>query len=177
MKLVWVRQATRAFSCKIVFRLHQVTTVCIFYYERHLKHCQDTDEYRQIDNLLQQRETILQENARVACLTQTNFMFQCNKSNGGQPVPITAINVRSNPARGQVYTIQHYVIKFVSDLQQVSGFLRAILLLIDMSIKEHAYKQYIQYCDRSMKGNEMKGKEMNMVEHLYIHIKPPPNLL
>ena len=50
----------------------------------------------------------------------------------------------------------------------------AILLLIVMSIKEHAYKQYIQYCDRSMKGNEMKGKEMNMVEHLYIHIKPPP---
>jgi len=49
-----------------------------------------------------------------------------------------------------------------------------MLLLIDMSIKEHAYKQYIQYCDRSMKGNEMKGKEMNMVEHLYIHIKPPP---
>jgi hypothetical protein len=25
-----------------------------------------------------------------------------------------------------------------------------------------------------MKGNEMKGKEMNMDEHLYIHIKPPP---
>jgi hypothetical protein len=26
--------------------------------------------------------------------------------------------------RGEVYTIQHYVIKFVSDLQQVDGFLR-----------------------------------------------------
>ena len=25
-----------------------------------------------------------------------------------------------------------------------------------------------------MKENEMKGKEMNMLEHLYIHNKPPP---
>jgi hypothetical protein len=27
------------------------------------------------------------------------------------------------PARGKVYSIQHYVIKFVSDLQQFGGFL------------------------------------------------------
>ena len=32
-----------------------------------------------------------------------------------QSVPITT-NVSSNPARGEVYLIQHYVIKFVSDL-------------------------------------------------------------
>jgi hypothetical protein len=33
----------------------------------------------------------------------------------------------SNPAHGshgEVYSIQHYVIKFVSDLRQVDGFLR-----------------------------------------------------
>ena len=38
-----------------------------------------------------------------------------------------AINVyvvTSNPAHGEVYSIQHYVIKFVSDLRQVGGFLR-----------------------------------------------------
>jgi hypothetical protein len=29
---------------------------------------------------------------------------------------------------GQMYSIQHYVIKFVSDLQQVSGFLRIFLV-------------------------------------------------
>ena len=29
----------------------------------------------------------------------------------------------SNPVHGKVYSIQHYVIKFVSDLQQVGGFL------------------------------------------------------
>jgi hypothetical protein len=33
------------------------------------------------------------------------------------------INVVSlNPTHGEVYSIQHYVIKFVSNFQQVSGF-------------------------------------------------------
>jgi len=31
--------------------------------------------------------------------------------------------VSSNPVYGEVYSIQHYVIKFVSDLKQVSSFL------------------------------------------------------
>ena len=31
--------------------------------------------------------------------------------------------VRSNPAHAEVYSIQHYVIKFVSDLRQVGGVL------------------------------------------------------
>jgi hypothetical protein len=38
------------------------------------------------------------------------------------PVPITMKVVSSNPAHGEVYSIQHYVIKFVSDLRQVGGF-------------------------------------------------------
>ena len=40
-----------------------------------------------------------------------------------QSVPITTKVVSLNPTHGKVYEIQHYVIKFVSDLQQVSGFL------------------------------------------------------
>jgi hypothetical protein len=32
----------------------------------------------------------------------------------------------SNLAHGKVYVIQHYVIKFVSDLRQVGGFLRVL---------------------------------------------------
>jgi hypothetical protein len=36
-----------------------------------------------------------------------------------QSVPITTIVVSSNPAHGEVYLIQHYVIKFGSDLRQV----------------------------------------------------------
>ena len=41
-----------------------------------------------------------------------------------QSVPITTKVVSSNPVHGEVYSIQHYVIQFVSDLQQVGGFLR-----------------------------------------------------
>jgi len=37
---------------------------------------------------------------------------------------ITTKVVRSNPVHGEVYSIQHYVIKFFCDLQQVGGFLR-----------------------------------------------------
>ena len=41
-------------------------------------------------------------------------------------VPITTKVVSSNPVHGKVYSIQHYEIKFVSDLRQVSGFLRVL---------------------------------------------------
>jgi len=40
-----------------------------------------------------------------------------------QSVPITTKVVSWNPAHGEVYSIQHYLIKFVCDLQQVSVFL------------------------------------------------------
>ena len=46
--------------------------------------------------------------------------------NSLQSVPITTKVVSSNPAHGEVYSIQHYVIKFVSDLQQVCDFLRVL---------------------------------------------------
>ena len=40
---------------------------------------------------------------------------------------ISATNVvSSNSAHGVVYSIQHYVIKFVSDFRQVDGFLRVL---------------------------------------------------
>jgi hypothetical protein len=43
-----------------------------------------------------------------------------------QSVPITTNVVNLNPVHGEVYSIQHYVIKFVSDLQQVGCFLRML---------------------------------------------------
>ena len=43
-----------------------------------------------------------------------------------QSVPITTKVVSSNPVHGEVYSIQHYVIKFDSDLQQVGGFPRVL---------------------------------------------------
>ena len=41
-----------------------------------------------------------------------------------QSVLITTNFVSSDPIHGEVYSIQHYVIKFISDLRQVSGFLQ-----------------------------------------------------
>jgi hypothetical protein len=44
-----------------------------------------------------------------------------------QSVPIANKVVSSNPAYGEVYSIQHYVIKFVSDLRQVDLFSSAYI--------------------------------------------------
>ena len=44
-----------------------------------------------------------------------------------QSVPITTEVVSSIPAHDEVYSIQHYVIKFVSDLPHFGGFLRVLL--------------------------------------------------
>ena len=49
-----------------------------------------------------------------------------------QSVPITTKFVSSNPVHGDVYSIQHYVIKIVGDLRQVGGFLRVIKIVGDL---------------------------------------------
>ena len=48
-----------------------------------------------------------------------------SKFTKGKPktVPITTNGVKSNPAHGEVYSIQHYVIKSARDLLHVGGFL------------------------------------------------------
>ena len=43
-----------------------------------------------------------------------------------QSVPITTKVVRSNPDEGDVYSIQHYVIQFVSDLRLVGILIRVL---------------------------------------------------
>ena len=43
-----------------------------------------------------------------------------------QSVPITTKVESLKHAYSQVYSIQHYVMKFVSDLRQVGGFLRVL---------------------------------------------------
>ena len=43
-------------------------------------------------------------------------------------MPITTNVVSSNPVHGEVYSIQQYAIKFVSDVQLVGGFLRVLRL-------------------------------------------------
>jgi hypothetical protein len=44
-----------------------------------------------------------------------------------QSVPIITKVVSLNPAYGEVYSIQHYVVKFVDDLRQVDGFLQTLV--------------------------------------------------
>jgi hypothetical protein len=43
-----------------------------------------------------------------------------------QLVPVTTNVVSLNPTHGEVYLMQLYVINIVSDLRQVSGFLRVL---------------------------------------------------
>jgi hypothetical protein len=43
-----------------------------------------------------------------------------------QSVHIANNAVSSNPAPGEVYSMQHYVTKYVSDLRQVGSFLRVL---------------------------------------------------
>ena len=54
-----------------------------------------------------------------------------------QSVHITANVVCWNPGHGEMYMIQHYMIKFVSDLRQVGGLLRfpQPIKLIDITDK------------------------------------------
>jgi hypothetical protein len=54
-----------------------------------------------------------------------------------QLLPITTKVVSLNPADGEVYSIQNYVIKFVSDLQQVDGFSLGILVSPTKKINLH----------------------------------------
>ena len=51
-----------------------------------------------------------------------------------QSVPITTKFVSSNPAHGGMHSIQLYVMKFVSDLRQVGGFLWVLWFPLLMNI-------------------------------------------
>ena len=55
-----------------------------------------------------------------------NFPNWNSKQQPMQSVPITTNVVSSNPTHGEVYSIQQYVIKFVSDLWQFYGVLRVL---------------------------------------------------
>jgi hypothetical protein len=70
-----------------------------------------------------------------------------------QSVPITTNVVSSNSDRGKLYSIVHYVIKFVSDLWQVSGFLRVL---------------------RFLPSNKMQRYNWNIVESGIKHHNPNP---
>jgi hypothetical protein len=52
-----------------------------------------------------------------------------------QSMAITTNVVSLNPAHGEVYSIQHYVVKFFSDLQQVGGLFRVLRIRFPPLIK------------------------------------------
>jgi hypothetical protein len=54
-----------------------------------------------------------------------------------QSVLITTNVVSSNPAHGEVYSIQYYMITFVSDLRQVADFLRVFQFPLDTNKTDH----------------------------------------
>jgi hypothetical protein len=69
-------------------------------------------------------------------------------------VIIISLRLISVKDSGDVYLFQHYVIKFVSDLQQVSGFLRVLWFpslikpwynwnIAESGIKHHIHKSWI----------------------------------
>jgi Asp-tRNA(Asn)/Glu-tRNA(Gln) amidotransferase C subunit len=58
----------------------------------------------------------------IAQVSLTEFSFE-----NMQSVLITTKVGSSNPVHGKVYSIQRYVIKFVSDLRQIGGFLWELL--------------------------------------------------
>ena len=78
---------------------------------------------------------ISSESGNKHCIPSLFVLYTCFRAGCGRDrmlvgfpttyatVPITTNVVSSNPAHREVYLIQHYVIKFVSDLKQVGGFL------------------------------------------------------
>ena len=63
-----------------------------------------------------------------------------------QSVSITTQVVSLNTALGEVYSIQHYVIKFVSDLRQVSGFIRVLRFPPAINLTAWRYSWNIVEC-------------------------------
>jgi len=53
-------------------------------------------------------------------------LLHCNLQLPVQSVPMISKVVNSNSLHGEVYSMQYYVIKFVSDIRQVSGFRRVL---------------------------------------------------
>jgi hypothetical protein len=65
----------------------------------------------------------------IFCKGKTPFGKKFNtekRMSWSKSVPITNNVIRSNPAHDETSWIQHYVIKFVSDMQQFRGFLRIL---------------------------------------------------
>ena len=77
-----------------------------------------------LTSLLRHNEIVLYAHKCVVVV----IVWQLDLQLPEQSVFITTNFVSSNPVHGEVYSIRHYVIKLVSDLRQVCGFLRELRL-------------------------------------------------
>ena len=77
-----------------------------------------------------------------------------------QTVSIKTEVVSSNPTHGEAYSIQHYVIKFVSDLRQVSGFLWLL---------------YTTLCDKVCQWSFVTGQWFSLVTPVFSSNKTATN--
>ena len=63
-----------------------------------------------------------------------------------QSVLITTKVASSTPAYDEVYSIQHYAMKFVSDLRQICGFLRVLQFPPPIKLTTTNSTIYLKYC-------------------------------
>jgi hypothetical protein len=73
-----------------------------------------------------------------------------------QSVPITTKAMSSKSVHGEVYSMQHYVITFVSDLRRVGGYLRVLRFpprynwnIVESGAKHHKPNRQVQFSPRS----------------------------
>jgi hypothetical protein len=88
-------------------------------------------------------------------------------------VPITTNVVSLNPAHGEVYPIQHNVIKFVSDLRQVGGFLLVLQfpLIGTLTTRLSAEDCFRQWTKRERKDIDNLSGWFGLVYGVYHHFQ------
>ena len=68
--------------------------------------------------------------------------------------------VSSNPVHGEMYSIQRYVIKFASDLRQVSGFLRVLLISSTNKTDRHDIAEILLKVALNTKPNQTNQNQV-----------------
>jgi hypothetical protein len=80
---------------------------------------------------------------------------------------ITTNVVSSNPAQGDVYSIQHYVIKFVSDLRQVGGYLRLLRFPPPIKLTPQYNWNIVESDIKHHKPNPLKKRFWNITNVIF----------
>ena len=71
------------------------------------------------------------------------------------------------PRSGEVYSIQHYVIKFASDLRQVGGFLRVLRFPLPCSKTDHDITEILlKVALKHQNPNPNLGQILNNLEEI-----------